>query len=378
MRRLGLAVAVALAALVAAIGPATVSADDGTVRAVLFYSPSCPHCHQVLTVDLPVIQDRFGERLEVATVDVSREGGARLYESFVNAFDVPGDRLGVPTLVIGDAVLVGSLEIPAYLPGLVEDGLARGGTDWPPIPGLAEALATPAIAMPSTPPDDPATPSSSASATPARPDSDPGAGTGGIDLSPAAVAERYARDPLGNTLSILVLIVLALSIARAVADLQLAGAAARPAPSAWIAAAALVGLAAAVYLSVVELTSGTAVCGPVGDCNAVHASDYARILGVPVGLLGVVGYVLILGCWLLDRVGPATAARSGHLMLFLLALGGTIFSAYLTFLEPFVIGATCGWCLLSAMTMAAILHLAPRPGLERLPSTRAGIDGLPR
>jgi uncharacterized membrane protein len=41
---------------------------------------------------------------------------------------------------------------------------------------------------------------------------------------------------------------------------------------------------------------------------------------------------------------------------------GTLFSIYLTFLEPFVIGATCAWCLTSAIIMTALLWLSITPG----------------
>jgi uncharacterized membrane protein len=48
--------------------------------------------------------------------------------------------------------------------------------------------------------------------------------------------------------------------------------------------------------------------------------------------------------------------------LLAMTLFGTLFSVYLTFLEPFVIGATCAWCLTSAVLMAALLALAAAPG----------------
>ena len=49
--------------------------------------------------------------------------------------------------------------------------------------------------------------------------------------------------------------------------------------------------------------------------------------------------------------------RTALTTLLALALFGTLFSIYLTFLEPFVIGATCAWCLTSAVSMTLILLL---------------------
>jgi uncharacterized membrane protein len=135
----------------------------------------------------------------------------------------------------------------------------------------------------------------------------------------------------------------------------------------------VIGLMSAVYMASVELTRSTAVCGPIGDCNMVHASKYAQVFGIPVGVLGVAGYLAILGCWLVSRRASATMAHAGQLGLFVLAFGGTVFSAYLTILEPFVIGATCGWCLGSALTMAAILTLAPTPSLTAVPARGRGM-----
>jgi uncharacterized membrane protein len=112
------------------------------------------------------------------------------------------------------------------------------------------------------------------------------------------------------------------------------------------------------YLSVVELSGSSAVCGPVGDCNLVHTSIYARLFGIPVGLIGVTGYASILGCWVLARRPPGTLTSVARIGLIAVAAIGSLFSVYLTFLEPFVIGATCAWCLASAVIIAAILVLS--------------------
>jgi uncharacterized membrane protein len=314
------------------------SADGGVVHAVLFYSPSCPHCHQVMTVDLPPLRSRYGERFQLAQFDVTQPLGQRLYQAAIETLGVPSDRTGVPTLIVGDEVLVGSVEIPELLPGLIEDALAVGGNDWPAIDGLREAIGVP---LPATaPPDGPPAADSSA------------------DLSLDAIGARLGRDPAGSTIAIGVLIVLLAAVARAAAVLRSARGMRMPGrrPSPWVGGVALAGLLVAAYLASVELSGSTAACGPIGDCNAVHSSTYARVFGIPVGLLGVFGYVALLGCWLAGRTRAAGAAAwIGQVVL---AVAGTVFSAYLTFLEPFVIGATCAWCLASALSMAAILVLA--------------------
>jgi uncharacterized membrane protein len=336
-RAVGRLLALALAMLWATVIGAPVRAEDPVVRAVLFYSPSCPHCHQVMTEDLPPIQAELGDALQVLSIDVTQPAGQSFYQAAVARFEIAEERIGVPTLIVGHVVLVGSAEIPARLPALAQALLADGGSDWPAVPGLAAVLPSP---EPST------------ATAPAASGADP-------ELSAGDAFERVGRDPLGNGLAIVVLVGLLASIAWVGAAAWRAGVRASPgSPSAWIAAAALAGLAVAAYLSSVELALSPAVCGPVGDCEIVHASAYARLFGVPVALLGVAGYLAVLGCWLGTRLWsglPRLAARHG---LVAMATAGVLFSVYLTFLEPFVIGATCAWCLASAILMAATLLLA--------------------
>jgi uncharacterized membrane protein len=341
------------------VGPSALAAEP-VVRAVLFFSPSCGHCHLVLTESLPPIQAKFGAGLQVAIVDVTMPQGMALYEAAVTSFAIPEDRVGVPTLIVGDTVLVGSGEIPAQLPSLVERWLADGGLDWPPIPGLAEILPTPqAGATPQAGEPDRAAPG-------------PEASTGVVAPPVVAAVERAGCDPAGSALAIVVLGGLLASLGWVAAVAWRAGGRARPGlPSRWIAAAAVAGIVVAGYLASVEVAGTSAVCGPVGDCNAVHASAYARPAGIPVGLLGVAGYAAIISCWFVARRTPVhgRAARYGIVGL---AAAGTLFSAYLTLLEPFVIGATCAWCLASAVIMNAILLLAAASMWPSRPPDRAG------
>lgn len=117
------------------------SDDEPVVHAVLFYSPTCPHCHEVITELLVPMAAEYGDQLQVVGIDTSQPNGAQLYQAAVQRYQVPDERRGVPTLVIKDVVLVGSLEIPEQFPGIVEKGLASGGIDWPDIPGLEQLMA---------------------------------------------------------------------------------------------------------------------------------------------------------------------------------------------------------------------------------------------
>jgi len=124
-------------------------ANEPVMRAVLFWSETCPHCHIVLTETLPPLQEQYGRQLEVLTIDLSDPAHYELWLAAKEAFQVPPERR-VPMLFIGDSVLVGSREIPERLPGLIEQYLAAGGVDYPAIPGL---VAGPALTP--TPPTSP-------------------------------------------------------------------------------------------------------------------------------------------------------------------------------------------------------------------------------
>jgi uncharacterized membrane protein len=140
-----------------------------------------------------------------------------------------------------------------------------------------------------------------------------------------------------------------------------------------IPAISLVGLVVASYLAYVEINGNKAVCGAVGDCNTVQQSDYAKLFGlIPIGMFGVVGYVMILATWFMSHRLDGWLSDTAHVLLLGFAVFGTVFSIYLTFLEPFVIGATCAWCLTSAMLMILTLYLQAPAGwaaVDRMANT---------
>lgn len=327
------------------LDPATQSAStavtpdsDPVARAVLFYSPTCPHCLDVIRDHLPPMAERYGDRLALAGLNVAEPAGQRLYQAMVDHFLLPRERMGVPTLAIGAEVLVGAGEIRERLPGLVDRALERGGVGWPAVPGLETHLEG------------------------ARDQSrEPGLGSGlGLPTAdrPGGLLGPFLRDPVANGVAVAVLILMTLTLLVVGGIVVRRRDAGPPLPSWLIPVLLLAGTGIAAYLSWVETTGAPAVCGPVGDCNAVQQSPYATLFGVPVGYLGIAGYAAMTGAWLLTRVGEASRRRRAWLALWVMALAGTAFSAWLTFLEAFVIGATCIWCVTSAVIMTAILVLA--------------------
>jgi uncharacterized membrane protein len=115
-------------------------------------------------------------------------------------------------------------------------------------------------------------------------------------------------------------------------------------------ALALVGLGVAAYLTYVHYEDIKPVCGLGGDCQKVQTSQWSELGGLPVALIGLIGYSLILASLFV----PGEAGRVGGAFL---ALIGFAFSAYLTYRELFSIDAICPWCVVSAclMTLLAVL-----------------------
>ncbi len=114
---------------------------------------------------------------------------------------------------------------------------------------------------------------------------------------------------------------------------------------------AAAGLAVAAYLTYVHYAGVEALCvAGGGGCERVQSSPQAQLAGVPVAVLGLLGYAAILA---------ACALRGEAARVFgaLVAVSGFAFSAYLTYAEVFVIEAICQWCVLSALLMTALAVL---------------------
>ena len=118
-----------------------------------------------------------------------------------------------------------------------------------------------------------------------------------------------------------------------------------------IAVLAVVGLGIAGYLTYVHYAGIHVLCAAGGGCETVQTSSYSKLAGVPVPVLGLIGYAGIL-------VALFVPGDSGRLATAGLALVGFGFSVYLTYLEVFVIKAICQWCVGSAVLMTAIAVLA--------------------
>jgi len=112
----------------------------------------------------------------------------------------------------------------------------------------------------------------------------------------------------------------------------------------------LIGIGVAGYLTYVHYEGLKVLCLSSGGCETVQASRYAKLDGVPVAVLGLAGYVGILG-------SLAIRGEFGRVAGFAIALIGFGFSMYLTYRELFTIKAICQWCVSSAVIMTVLAVL---------------------
>jgi len=112
----------------------------------------------------------------------------------------------------------------------------------------------------------------------------------------------------------------------------------------------LIGIGVAGYLTYTHYQGVKVLCLSGGSCETVQQSVYSKLDGVPVALLGLLGYIGILfSLFIRNELGRAAG--------FGLALVGFLFSAYLTYREIFTIKAICQWCVSSAIIMTVLVIL---------------------
>jgi uncharacterized membrane protein len=114
---------------------------------------------------------------------------------------------------------------------------------------------------------------------------------------------------------------------------------------------AILGIGIAGYLTYVHYANVDPVCNIAHGCHKAQTSSYARLAGVPVALLGLLGYLAILG----SLAGDGERART---LTAVLAFAGFGLSAWLTWIEVGELHAICTWCVGSALCMTALAGLS--------------------
>lgn len=116
----------------------------------------------------------------------------------------------------------------------------------------------------------------------------------------------------------------------------------------------LLGFFVAVYLLLFKIgVLGELACS-TGGCETVQTSEYSSLLGIPVALYGVVGFVMLLVVSLVGLQPRWLERREPTVILTAFSGLGVVFTVYLTYLEAAVIHAWCQWCIASAIVITLV------------------------
>jgi uncharacterized membrane protein len=129
--------------------------------------------------------------------------------------------------------------------------------------------------------------------------------------------------------------------------------------------AAVAGILISIYMLIFKMFAIEAMCLGNGGCSTVNTSPYSEIYGVPVAVIGFIGYLAILITLIMENYF-SFFKENGPLLEFGMGLLGVVYSAYLTYLELYVIHAICPFCVSSAIAITlcfvfALIRLINQP-----------------
>ena len=123
-----------------------------------------------------------------------------------------------------------------------------------------------------------------------------------------------------------------------------------------IVALTVLGLLVAIYMTIFKLTNNENMCIGSHGCSIVNASGYSSVRGIPVAVVGVLGYLSILAVLYLERK-PGFFQTNGMMVQFAITLTGFLFTVWLVYVEVALIKAYCPFCITSQISMTIIFIL---------------------
>ena len=122
-------------------------------------------------------------------------------------------------------------------------------------------------------------------------------------------------------------------------------------------ALAVLGLLVSIYMTIYKVTSNNSMCLGSGDCSTVNASKYSEVNGIPVAVIGVLGYAAILAVHYFENRNRFFK-QNGTLIIFGMALTGFLFTLWLIYVEVAILRALCPFCVTSQTAMTLIFMIA--------------------
>lgn len=125
-------------------------------------------------------------------------------------------------------------------------------------------------------------------------------------------------------------------------------------PPKWMTAIAsvlsLVGFVDSIYLTVHHYTAEPVPCSVTNGCEMVLSSAYAEILGIPLAAFGGLAYFLAFSLAIFTIFGKQRTWSIFGIQSAVMA----VVSGWLIYVQAFLIGAFCQFCLLSAATSISL------------------------
>jgi uncharacterized membrane protein len=121
----------------------------------------------------------------------------------------------------------------------------------------------------------------------------------------------------------------------------------------------LIGIADSIYLTVEHLSGRSVRCTLVSGCSEVLSSQYATVRGFPLAAIGAIAYFVVFSVATLAAFGYKGMGKLLTLIVGLMFLT----TLWLLYLQAFVIGHFCQFCLLSAfvtITLTVLVIFASR------------------
>lgn len=119
----------------------------------------------------------------------------------------------------------------------------------------------------------------------------------------------------------------------------------------------IVGLLVSIYMTIYKVTSNDNMCVGSQDCSVVNASKYSEVNGIPVAVVGAIGYTTLLGILFLERK-PGFFQDNGSMIFFGISLIGFFFTIWLVYVEIALLKAYCPFCITSQISMTLIFILS--------------------
>lgn len=131
-------------------GTATPDTSNAKIHGYYFYSNSCSHCIAILDEILTPLEQQYPGQLDIRLLELGNPDYYRALLAVEESFDVQAGDRDIPTVVIGDQILIGETQNRDNLKNILETGLAGEGVDFPTISGVDPQLMISVPPQPST------------------------------------------------------------------------------------------------------------------------------------------------------------------------------------------------------------------------------------